>query len=60
MADATLAARQDGGRPVHVLCASGGRAALAAAMLGEMGYDARVIEGGMTAWKEAGLPVDGG
>jgi len=44
-ADKTLAVRQDGARPVHVLCASGGRATLAAAVLADMGYDAHVIEG---------------
>ena len=40
-------------------CASGGRSALAAATLKQMGYD-RVahLEGGIGAWKEAGKPVD--
>lgn len=39
-------------------CASGGRSALAARTLQEMGYD-RVahLDGGMAAWKEAGKPV---
>ena len=39
-------------------CASGGRSALAAATLGEMGYE-RVahLDGGIKAWKEAGKPV---
>lgn len=39
-------------------CASGGRSALAAATLKEMGYD-RVahLDGGMNAWKAAGKPV---
>lgn len=43
---------------VQVLCGSGGRAALAAHTLSRMGYDAAVIEGGITAWKSAGLPVE--
>lgn len=49
---------RDAGR-VHVLCASGGRAALAADTLRTMGYDADLIESGMTAWKANGLPVEG-
>lgn len=48
------------GEPVLVLCAVGGRAALAAATLADMGYDARVIEGGFAAWKAAGLPSTSG
>lgn len=43
--------------PVHVLCASGARAALAAKTLTEMGYDARSIDGGIQAWRDCGLPV---
>lgn len=40
-------------------CAGGGRSALAAAALGEMGYD-RVahLDGGFGAWKDAGKPVE--
>lgn len=44
---------------VLVLCASGGRAALAADTLRVMGYQALVIEGGMSGWKASGLPVEG-
>lgn len=44
------------GAPVLVLCGLGGRAALATATLRDMGYDARLIEGGFKAWSEAGLP----
>src|SRR5690606_334172 len=43
---------------VHVLCASGGRAALAADTLRRMGYDADLIEGGLGGWKSAGVPVE--
>ncbi len=39
-------------------CASGGRSALAAATLEDLGYE-RVahLDGGLKAWKEAGRPV---
>ena len=43
---------------VDVLCASGARAALAAATLDRMGYRARVIDGGLEGWAKAGLPVE--
>ena len=32
---------------------------MAAHTLSRMGYEAAVIEGGMGAWKKAGLPVEG-
>ena len=39
-------------------CASGGRSALAAATLKQMGYEnVAHLDGGIKAWKEAGLPV---
>ena len=42
-------------------CASGGRSALAAATLKQMGYtDVCHLDGGIKAWKEAGLPVQNG
>jgi rhodanese-related sulfurtransferase len=49
----------DPSRRVIVHCASGGRSALAAATLQDMGYQ-RVahLEGGITAWKEAGRPTE--
>lgn len=56
--DALTAKRHGGGR-VHVLCASGARAALAADSLRQMGDDATVIEGGLDGWKKAGLPLRG-
>ena len=41
-----------------VICASGGRATRAAQSLRDAGCgDVRVLEGGMNAWQEAGLPV---
>lgn len=51
----------DPGRRIILHCASGGRSALAAATLEDLGYE-RVahMDGGFKAWKEAGLPVEGG
>jgi len=44
---------------IVVLCASGGRSLLAAKTLHEMGYtDVCSMRGGMTAWKESGLPIE--
>lgn len=41
-------------------CASGGRSALAASTLKQMGYkNVAHLDGGIKAWKEAGLPVTG-
>ena len=43
---------------VIVFCRSGARAALAAATLTDLGYtDVLNMAGGITAWKEAGLPT---
>ena len=46
------------GRRIILQCASGGRSALAAATLQDLGYE-RVahMDGGFKAWKEAGRPV---
>ena len=42
-------------------CASGGRSALGADTLRSLGYrNVAHLEGGFTAWKAAGQPVDGG
>lgn len=50
-----LADRQ---RPIVVYCRSGGRAALAAASLQQLGFaDVRSIAGGIMGWSAAGLPV---
>ncbi|MFO6465173.1 rhodanese-like domain-containing protein [Jannaschia sp. KMU-145] len=57
-ADVALTAKAGSGE-VLVLCAAGGRAALAADTLSRMGYDALVIKGGLNGWKSAGLPVAG-
>lgn len=49
----------DPSKRVILHCASGGRSALAARTLQEMGYE-RVahLDGGIGAWKEAGKPVE--
>ena len=49
----------DPSKRVILHCASGGRSALAAATLKQMGYD-RVahLDGGFKAWREAGKPVE--
>ena len=47
--------------PIAVTCADGRGSALAAATLGELGYqNVSILEGGMAAWREAGLPVEKG
>ncbi|MGH9185037.1 MAG: rhodanese-like domain-containing protein [Acidimicrobiales bacterium] len=51
----------DPSRRVIVHCAAGGRSALAAAALQDMGYqNVAHLDGGFTAWKEAGRPVEPG
>jgi rhodanese-related sulfurtransferase len=51
-------AEMDPGKTVVTYCASGGRAALAAAMLKDMGYEDVRHMGGFKDWAEKGLPVD--
>ena len=43
--------------PIYVLCHSGGRSARVTAFLEQQGYDATNVDGGITAWEAAGLPV---
>lgn len=51
----------EAGRRVILHCASGGRSALAAVTLAELGYtDVAHLDGGIRAWKEQGLPADAG
>ncbi len=48
----------DPGRRIILHCASGGRSALAAATLQDLGYErAAHLDGGFKAWTEAGKPV---
>lgn len=45
--------------PVRLVCRTDRRSAQAAAMLAKAGFiDARVIQGGMTAWRARGWPVE--
>jgi rhodanese-related sulfurtransferase len=47
--------------PIAVCCDDGRRGALAAATLSDMGYASiRVLDGGIGAWREAGLPTISG
>lgn len=45
---------------LYVLCHSGGRSARVTQFLEQQGYDAVNIDGGITAWEAAGLPVERG
>jgi rhodanese-related sulfurtransferase len=50
----------DKNKSVYVYCLSGGRSAAAADYLRQQGFAAVTnLEGGMTAWRAAGLPVEG-
>lgn len=49
----------DPSKRVILHCASGGRSALAAKTLQEMGYEnVAHLDGGINAWKEAGKPTE--
>jgi rhodanese-related sulfurtransferase len=49
----------DPSRRIILHCASGGRSALAAATLRQMGYgNVAHLDGGLKAWKERGLPAE--
>ena len=45
-------------RRTILYCGGGGQSALAADTLQEMGYNVAHLEGGITAWKEEGRPVE--
>lgn len=46
-------------RSLILYCSTGERSAMAAATLQAMGYrDVRVLDGGIEAWKQMGLPVE--
>lgn len=48
-------------RPILAICRSGNRSLRAAQFLAQMGYlGVANLNGGMVAWREAGLPVDSG
>lgn len=49
----------DRGRRIILHCASGGRSALGAQTLAQMGYEnVAHLDGGLKAWKEQGKPVE--
>lgn len=49
----------DTSTPIICYCGGGGRSALAADALQKMGYtNVRSMQGGIRAWKEAGLPTE--
>lgn len=49
----------DKGKRIILHCASGGRSALAASTLKQMGYtNVAHMDGGIKAWKEANMPVE--
>ena len=48
----------DPARRTILYCGGGGQSALAADTLQEMGYNAAHLDGGITAWKEEGRPVE--
>lgn len=47
-------------RPVVTVCRAGTRSGEAAEWLRAAGFDAQSLDGGMLAWKWAGLPITGG
>jgi rhodanese-related sulfurtransferase len=46
-------------RPVVFVCRSGNRSGMAAEAFRQAGWDAYHVEGGLRAWVEAGLPLEG-
>lgn len=44
-------------KTIAVYCGSGKRSALASGQLADAGYEIINLDGGLAAWKEAGLPV---
>jgi rhodanese-related sulfurtransferase len=47
-------------RPIVAVCRSGSRSAAAVRGLRQLGFDAENLDGGVTAWAKAGLPlIDG-
>ena len=57
--DGSAASDLDRTRAVVLYCRSGDRSGMAADAFAASGWDARSIAGGIVAWSEQGLPVDG-
>ncbi|HKW79062.1 MAG TPA: rhodanese-like domain-containing protein [Candidatus Limnocylindria bacterium] len=45
------------GARIVAVCRSGGRSGVAVRGLRQLGYDAENLDGGVTAWSRAGLPL---
>jgi phage shock protein E len=45
-------------QPIFIYCGSGKRSAKASKILKEKGYEVYELEGGINAWKEAGLAIN--
>ncbi len=45
-------------RTLVTVCRSGGRSTVALKRLRQMGYQAENLDGGVTAWAKAGLPLE--
>lgn len=45
-------------KPLLLFCAGGYRSSVAASLLESLGYAVREMAGGITAWEQAGLPVE--
>lgn len=46
-------------KPVVFYCRVGSRSSMAAAAFRRAGYDAYSMDGGLTAWEQSGLPLEG-
>jgi rhodanese-related sulfurtransferase len=44
-------------RPAYVICASGNRSRAMADFLGRVGFQARSVDGGTSAWVQSGRPI---
>lgn len=44
-------------RPIVIVCAAGTESQRTAALLVQQGFDARVLSGGLRAWREADMPL---
>jgi rhodanese-related sulfurtransferase len=54
------ASELDRSETYYVVCESGGRSGQACAYLAQQGFDVRSVQGGMSAWRGAGLAVETG
>jgi len=54
---ASMTEELDRSRPVYVICASGNRSRAMADLLVRLGFDARSVDGGTTAWQTSGRTV---